>query len=874
MAAGLTQEGLAERAGLSVRGIQDLERGARTAPRAETVRMLADALQLSREARTALIAAAHPELVAPNAPAAAPSRLAPLPIPPTPLVGREREVAAACALLRRPDSAEGTRLLTLTGPGGVGKTRLALAIAAAVADEFADGVAWVDVSALRDGELVPAAVASALGLRDDGRPLLEALQAALAGQRLLLILDNMEQVLTAAPLIAQLLSAAPDLTVLATSRTRLRLRGEREQPVEPLAVPAAVAAGAPLEGLAGVAAVRLFVERAQAVASGFTLTAENAGAVAAICRRLDGLPLAIELAAARVKLLSPAALLTRLERRLPLLTSGARDLPARQQTMRDAIAWSYELLAPAEQALFRRLAVFAGGFTLDAAEAVSRGGEAASSQASAPAPITQLPPEPPSTGGGSLPSSPSNGLDLVSALVDQSLLRAGEGPSGEPRFTMLETIRELGLEQLAASGEAEMIRQAHAAYCMDVVEWAERELIGTEQAAWLDRLEAELDNLRAALAWTIEHDPAANLRLASALWRFWWMRGHLREGRGWLEAALARDGGSTAERAKAFHAAGDLAQEQGDYDQASPLLEAGLTAARQAGASAVAAQCLNALGFVARNQGAYARAMALHGEALAIERALGDRRAVACTLGNLGSIAQNRRENAQAEALFAEALATFHEIGDRPHAADVAVNLAILANQNREHERARHLAVEALTTYRQLADQQAIAIATVALANAARGLGDLPRSHALYGEALTLFREIDHKPGVVSVLTHLTGLALHAGDATAARPLLAECVDVLRQTGDTPAIAATCHVAARVAAALGRWPEAAQLLGAAAALRETIGVPVDSDEEEGLRSIVTLATAALGETELAVRESAGRAVSSEQALAIARTLAN
>jgi tetratricopeptide (TPR) repeat protein len=548
--------------------------------------------------------------------------------------------------------------------------------------------------------------------------------------------------------------------------------------------------------------------------------------------------------------------------------------------MRNAIAWSHDLLSEPEQLFFRRLAVFDGGFTLDAAAWVTgwQGGRVSrdetedgrrASEGSRPETLSPHHPITPSP-NSLTPRHPDTlspqVFDLVVAISDQSLLRSLPSVAGEPRFTLLETVREYAQERLAASGEEDAARQVHAAYFVAQAEGSEARLTGSDGATELDRLQAEYDNLRAALTWTVAHDPARAVELAGALWRFWYTRGYLSEGRKWAETALATGAGTPSARAWAYHAAGDLAQEQGDYDHATPLLEAGLAAAQEAGEREVAARCLSALSFVARNRGAYEEAATFLEEALALQRELGDRRAVACSLANLGSIAQNQRQTERAEVMLAEALQTFRALGHRLLAADAATNLAILANQSGDYRRAQQLAEEALLTFRDLDDRQGIATVSVALANAERGQGHLSRAVTAYREALELFRALDHKPGVAAALNHLASVALDEGDVSQSFCLLSESLRFLLTTDNNPAQISGLSVASRVAGAAGQWELAARLIGATAALRAALGWTSSPPEEAARQQIITTIRAALGEPAFTLAEAAGQTLSPQQAV--------
>jgi predicted ATPase/class 3 adenylate cyclase len=762
-----------------------------------------------------------------------------LPVQPNPLLGREQEVAAARALLR-----QGVRLLTLTGSGGTGKTRLGLQIVADLVDEFYDGVFFVPLAPIADPQLVASGIAQVLGVGETPEQTLsEGLKEYLRDRRLLLLLDNFEQLLPAAPLVAALLGAAPGLTVLVTSRAVLHVRGEQEFPVPPLAVPDCQHL-LPLSDVRQNAAVELFVQRAVAVKPDFAVTHENAAAVVAICQQLDGLPLAIELAAGRTKLFSPPALLARLGNRLKVLTGGPRDLPERQQTLRSAIDWSYDLLDDREQQLFRQLSVFAGGCTLEAAEAVAT-------------------------------SEGDPGLDVpdgLASLVDKSLVRQDEQPDGEPRFWMLETIREYARERLAASGEEEAVRQHHTHYFLQLAEHAEVELVRASQAEWLERLEREQGNLRAALDWSTERiEGETGLRLAAALWRFWYARGYFREGLAQLTALLSRSDPTarTATRARALRGAGVLAHSEGDSERARAFYEESLGIWRDLEDRQGIAAVLNNLGTVAHSQGDYERTRPLLEESLAIRRELGHRSEIAASLSNLALLFWTQGDYGRAQGLQEEALALNRTLGNTSGTASSLSHLAGIALDQGQWDRAQRYYEESLAIWRELRDQSGTADGLASLGSLAYARGVFEQAWALHQESLEIRRELQDKRGIANSLNHLARLAGRRGEFGRAYALLEEETKLLGVLQDRLGMAYCLECWAGVVGAEGQPALAARLFAAAATLRDRIGSPLPPAAGAEVENQMAAVRRTLGDEAFAGAWAEGQVMEAEQAIGCA-----
>jgi predicted ATPase/Tfp pilus assembly protein PilF len=692
-------------------------------------------------------------------------------------------VAEACDLLML----DGARLLTLTGPGGAGKTRLALQVAVQLLDGFADGVFFVPLAAIDEERLVPGTIARALGIGEEGgEPVEGRLVDYVRERQLLLVLDNFEQVLAAAPFVADLLAAAPRLQLLVTSRSLLRLSAERELPVPPLAQ---------------AEALELFVERAQAADPRFQITDENAPAVAAICARLEGLPLAIELAAARTKLLPPDALLARLRESLDLLSGGAHDMPERHRTLRAAVAWSHEHLEPAEQRLFARLGVFVGGWTVEAAEAVCGAGESSTAV-----------------------------LDGLESLASHSLLRRDERP-GDPRFLMLETIRDFARERLAESDEGDALRERHAWYFAELAESAFRELAGPRQDAWLDRLDCELDNLRAAVAWSLEQPtPEVALRVLGSTVRFWEARARFEEVRGWLDTALPRsEAVDPLVRARAARLGGRLGLFQSDFERAIPLYEQALQLFDQAGDDEGRVLALTELAWMTIMRGDLERGREMCEEGLEAARALGDPGLVGNALNNLAVALGEAGDVERASELFAEALEARRKVGDPRGEAIALGNLGVSQLREGKYDRAQETLTEAVEL--------------------TRGFGDpIPLAYSI----------------------GMLGWArLLGGDVEDAEGLFRESLRMRLETGEKRFTADNLEGLGAVAAAQDRPHRAARLFGAADALLTSIGAALSPADREVQAPFLERARKALGDEEWEAALASGRELGMDEAAALA-----
>lgn len=834
-ALGLTQAELARRVGYATATIRKLEADVRV-PSRELTEKLAEHLKIAPEERAVFISFARDELSADGPPLPAQTAVPVpqrqphrypnnIPAPSTSLIGRQREVQ----MLRKLLLEETVRLVTLTGAGGVGKTRLSLYVAADMMEHeaplehpFEDGVFFVALATISNPDLVVFAIAQVLGVRASaGDPVLNSVKEEWRDKRILLLLDNFEHVASAAALITDLLTSCPGLKVLVTSRAVLRLSGEHVFSVPPLALPdleheprsiddqrptTSIPSSDYVTYITQYPAVELFIQRAQAARSEFCLVAENALTVAQICHYLDGLPLAIELAAARIRLLPPKAMLTRLvggdaSTSLELLTGGGRDVPVRQQTLRATIAWSYDLLNEDEQTLFRRLAIFVSGFTLAAVEAVLSDRQ---------------------------PLVPSKILDQLESLVDKSLLQQQEEPNGEPRFTMLETLREYALERLTESSEAEAMQRRHASFFLALVERAEPELRGAHQVDWLNCLEREHDNLRAALRCGISDDGSEiGLRLAASLWRFWYIRGYYREGQGWLEAELARrKNASSAVRLKALFGAGMLAWSQADYDAARSHFEACLMEAQEAGEWTALGNARAGLGLLALAEGDHIAARAYYEASLGVRRMLGDRWDIGNALINLGLMTIFERNYAAAQPLIEEGLALKQAVGDRQGVAQSLIALGEVARCQGDYETAEVHYGKSLVLAREVGDQETEAWSLHNQGYVAHQRGELRQAAALFEASLALFRKQGQKVGMVSCVAGL----------------------------------------AAVAGAEKRFDQAAKLFGAVAGQIEAIRARLDlSDSIEHKRHLATV-QAQLDEATFAVAWTEGRAMTLEQAV--------
>ncbi len=805
---------------------------------ARCVTALANELGVEPDAETQALFAAIQE-----APSSAGAALGPagrfnnLPGSPTAIVGRDREVEALQGTLWRQD----IRLVTLIGPGGVGKTRLAIEVATMLADDFADGVAFVPLAAVRRADDVLPAIAATLGLREEpGRPLADLVADYLRSREMLLLLDNFEQVQDAAPDIGALLASCAALTVLVTSRERLQLRGELLHEVAPLSVPHPNRLPAPAQ-LSRYGSVALFIDHMQRVDPDFAVTPENSEVVSAICRHLEGLPLAIELALARARFFSLGSLLARLTRRLDI-EAGPRDLPPRQRTLRATFAWSHDLLSAEEQAVFRRLGVAVGGCTRDAAAAIC--------------------------------DDDSDRLDAcLRSLAEKHLVQWTDTDDG-PRIGMLETIREFALERLAACGEAAAAEYRHAHYHLSLAASAEPHLVDADQVAWTGRLETEQGNLRAALAWALHQedttDVAAGVRGAVALWRIWHRRGSLREGVDWLERAIAHPVADRALRARGLVALARLHEARSTYARAEQLIDEALPLSREIGDEVIEADALRVLGELAEDRGDFSLASTRHLEALEIYQANGLRRESAISLNKLAMLAYFQGDFDRATELWEESVAIFRELGDRGATGVLLGNLGQTAMATGNFDRAVALHEENLSIARLLGDRGTIGRELFNLAEAMQMRGD-GEQDALLDEALDLQRETSDRQSEIATLALMADNALGRDEIRRAAHLFATSLTACQVTGDRSSLAnaALLERVSVLAAVSDQIPHAARLLGAAEALRLEIGAPVMPHLRPVGQRCLELLTARMSPKDRATAIDAGKPCLPDDALDLA-----